>query len=51
MTAASAQVVIAALVPGDWDDVARIFAEGLETRLATFETEVPTWQSSNRAAG
>ena len=45
MTAASAQVAIAALVPGDWDDVARIYAEGIETRLATFETDVPTWQA------
>ncbi|HEX3331393.1 MAG TPA: GNAT family N-acetyltransferase [Gaiellales bacterium] len=49
MTAASAQVAIAALVPGDWDDVARIYAEGIETRLATFETEVPTWEEWDRA--
>ena len=49
MTAASAQVAIAALVPGDWDDVARIYAEGIETRLATFETEVPTWEARDRA--
>lgn len=49
MTAASAQVAIAALGPGDWDDVARIYAEGIETRLATFETEVPSWQAWDRA--
>ena len=49
MTAASAQVTIAALVPGDWDDVARIYAEGIETRLATFESEVPTWEAWDRA--
>ena len=41
----TAQVAIAALVPGDWDDVARIYAEGIETRLATFETEVPSWRA------
>ena len=45
MTSATAQVAIAALVPGDWDDVARIYAEGIETRLATFETEVPSWRA------
>jgi phosphinothricin acetyltransferase len=44
VTAVSAQVAIAALGPGDWDDVARIYAEGIATRLATFETEVPSWQ-------
>ena len=44
MTAVSAQVAIAALGPGDWDDVARIYAEGIATGLATFETEVPSWQ-------
>ena len=49
MTAASAQVAIAGLVPGDWDDVARIYAEGIETRLATFETEVPSWEAWHRA--
>ena len=49
MTAASAQVAIAALVPGDWDDVARIYAEGIATYLATFETEVPAWGAWDRA--
>lgn len=45
MTAVSAQVAIAVLGPGDWDDVARIYAEGIATRLATFETELPSWQA------
>jgi len=45
VTATSAHVAIAALVPGDWDDVARIYAEGIATRLAAFETEVPSWQA------
>jgi L-amino acid N-acyltransferase YncA len=27
-----------------WDDVARIYADGIETRQATFETEVPSWE-------
>ena len=47
MTAVSAQVAIASLGPGDWDDVARIYAEGIATRLATFETEVPSWETWN----
>lgn len=27
-----------------WDDVARIYAEGIATRQATFETTVPGWE-------
>jgi L-amino acid N-acyltransferase YncA len=27
----------------DWREVARIYAEGIATRNATFETEVPSW--------
>jgi len=32
------------LQPGDYPAVAAIFAEGIATGLATFETEVPSWQ-------
>lgn len=28
-----------------WSDVARIYAEGIATRNATFETEVPGWEA------
>ena len=31
------------LQPDDYDAVAAIFAEGIATGLATFETEVPSW--------
>jgi phosphinothricin acetyltransferase len=31
------------LRPDDWPEVARIFAEGIATGNATFETEVPSW--------
>ena len=31
------------LVAADWPDVARIYAEGLATGTASFETHVPTW--------
>jgi L-amino acid N-acyltransferase YncA len=49
VTAPTAQVAIAALVASDWDDVARIYAEGIATQLATFETEVPAWEAWDRA--
>jgi phosphinothricin acetyltransferase len=34
----------AELRPEHWPDVARIYAEGIATGNATFETDVPTWQ-------
>jgi L-amino acid N-acyltransferase YncA len=36
---------IAALGPEHWGAVARIYAEGIATGNATFETEVPSWES------
>src|SRR5690606_39017226 len=32
------------MVPGDWPRVADIYAEGIATGMATFETEVPSWE-------
>ena len=32
------------LVAEDWADVARIYAAGLETGVASFETHVPSWE-------
>ncbi|MGN6798838.1 MAG: GNAT family N-acetyltransferase [Gaiellaceae bacterium] len=32
------------LLVGHWPDVARIYAEGIATGDATFETEVPRWE-------
>ena len=32
-----------------WPDVARIYAEGIATRNATFETELPSWEAWDRA--
>jgi len=32
------------LRPGDWPEVERIYAEGIATGNATFETEVPDWE-------
>jgi phosphinothricin acetyltransferase len=35
---------IRALTFADWEDVSSIYREGIETGLATFETEVPSWE-------
>ena len=40
-------MVVRTLAAADWPDVARIYAEGLATRLATFETELPSWEEWN----
>jgi L-amino acid N-acyltransferase YncA len=32
------------MIPADWEPVARIYKEGIDTKLATFETEVPAWE-------
>jgi phosphinothricin acetyltransferase len=32
------------LQAGDWPEAARIYAEGIATGNATFETEVPSWE-------
>ena len=41
--------MIRPLVPSDWPDVARIYAEGIESGHATFETEVPDWETWDSA--
>jgi L-amino acid N-acyltransferase YncA len=38
-------VVIRPLAPEDWPFVEGIWAEGIATRNATFETETPTWET------
>ena len=37
------------LRPADWVEVARIYAEGIATGNATFETEVPSWAAWDAA--
>jgi L-amino acid N-acyltransferase YncA len=41
------------MTQGDWPAVEAIYAEGIATRLATFETRTPTWQEfdAGRLAG
>jgi L-amino acid N-acyltransferase YncA len=41
--------VLRDLAPGDWPGVARIYAEGLATGVASFETSVPTWEDWDAA--
>jgi len=36
---------IESLQPADWEDVIRIYKEGIASVNATFETEVPDWKS------
>ena len=45
---AAATISIAALSPADWDDVRRIYAEGIQTGNATLETEPPSWEKWDR---
>ena len=33
------------MVPSDWPEVERIYLEGIETGLATFETQSPGWEN------
>ena len=42
-------IEVRALTEADWAAVAAIYAEGIAARLATFETEVPEWESWNEA--
>ena len=37
------EVVVRAMTPQDWPSVARIYAAGIATQNATFETTVPSW--------
>lgn len=41
----TAAITVADLVPADWPEVAAIYAEGIATGLATFETTVPCWEA------
>ncbi len=49
MTADLPPVVIRDARPEDWPRVALVYAAGIATRNATFETEVPTWEEWDAA--
>ena len=42
-------MLVRPLQPGDFEAVAAIFAEGIATGLATFETGVPSWEEWDAA--
>jgi phosphinothricin acetyltransferase len=48
MAVGSPPVVLEELRPEHWPEVARIYAEGISTGNATFETEVPSWEQWDR---
>lgn len=39
------QVSLRPLSKSDWNSVSKIYADGIATGLATFETEVPNWET------
>jgi L-amino acid N-acyltransferase YncA len=39
--------VVEPMRPADWEEVRAIYAQGLATRNATLETEVPGWDEWN----
>lgn len=43
------QLTLRPMEASDWEAVARIYQEGIATGFATFETEVPTYDSWNQA--
>jgi len=38
------KIILRSLNPNDWPTISKIYAEGIATGIATFETEVPTWE-------
>lgn len=42
------KIVIRPLLKKDWDAVSKIYAQGIATGLATFETQVPDWKTWNK---
>ena len=49
MAVESPPITIDDLRPEHWSEVARIYAAGIATGQATFETEVPTWEEWDRS--
>lgn len=37
------------LLPEDWESVRSIYLEGIETGIATFETEAPSWEAWDKS--
>ena len=44
-----AKTLVLPMTSGHWPQVARIYREGLDTGIATFETTVPSWEDWDRS--
>ena len=42
------EISIRPLIKADWDSVSKIYADGIATGIATFETEIPDWEAWNK---
>ncbi|TDT46663.1 phosphinothricin acetyltransferase [Maribacter spongiicola] len=42
-------ITIRTMLPTDWEFVANIYKEGIDTGMATFETKVPTYEAWDKA--
>ncbi|WP_411683161.1 N-acetyltransferase family protein [Clostridium thailandense] len=40
---------IEAMIKEDWEEVARIYLEGINTGKATFQSDIPTWENWNNS--
>lgn len=40
---------LTALAPSHWPEVRAVYAEGMATGMATFETELPSWEAFDRS--
>ncbi len=43
------KIEILAFNEKDWQDIAKIYKEGIDTGIATFETKIPKWEQWNQA--
>lgn len=44
-----AKIIVLPMTSAHWPEVARIYREGLDTGIATFETIVPSWEDWDRS--
>jgi phosphinothricin acetyltransferase len=49
LAAAGTELAVRDLRPEDWPQVAAIYRDGMRSGMATFETEVPSWESWDAA--
>jgi phosphinothricin acetyltransferase len=42
-------IIVRAMQENDWNEVAMIYQEGIDTGIATFQTEVPSYENWDRA--